>query len=154
MCACAHVLGIETRACHSQANTPALSLISVEMLWTLKLFLEVLSNRWAEARKSIAHRGSSVSKCLVWPRVKVMSDFQEAKSWPAVSSRQGRGRAVEKRLSSGDLRAVCCIHLLISFHLGEPDPGDQWPYSVAPSRGHKVLVMGIHEGKGTAGLSP
>ena len=65
---------------HSQANTPALRLIPVGMLWTLTPFLEVLSNRWAEARKSITQRGSSVSKRLTWPRVKVMSDFQEAKS--------------------------------------------------------------------------
>lgn len=55
------------------------------------------------------------------PRVKARSDFQEAEkgvSWPGLSSGQGRG------LSPGDLKVE-----LLCF--GEPDCGDQFPYSVA-----------------------
>lgn len=128
MCACVHVLGMETVASHSQARTPAPSLTPVRMLWMHELCPEVLSNRWAENRKGITLRGSCVCQLLVCPRVKAKSNFQEAEkgmSWPGLSSGQGRG------LSPGDLKVGCCAQGLVLLCFGEPDCGDQWPYSVA-----------------------
>lgn len=74
------------------------------MFWMHKVCPEVLSNRWAENRKGITLRGSSVCQRLACPRVKAKSNFQEAEkgvSWPGLSSGQGRG------LSPGDLKAGC-----------------------------------------------
>lgn len=67
MCACVHVLGMEAMASHSQACTLAPSLTPVRMLWMHRLCPEVLSNRWAENRKGITLRGSSVCQRLAVP---------------------------------------------------------------------------------------
>lgn len=103
MCACVHVLGMETMASHSQARTPAPSLTPVRMLWTHELRPEVLSNRWAENRKGITLRGSRVCQRLACLRVKAKSNFQEAEKGVCLGlayllSRGGGSHLVTSRL--------------------------------------------------------
>lgn len=57
-----------------------------------------------------------------------MSNFQEAKLGLADLLGRGGGRGVEKRLSPGDLRAVCCV----------------WDVDLVPLRGTRPLGTSGH----------